>query len=129
MVLWVQVYGATRSPPPAPATSKTLVTGGWRCGFGDGTGAWCLSETPTPTSSEQPPTHPLRIGFFLRMVATVYTRPPDGSIPPCRLGVPVSTWLVAHLTAGTSLAVLRMIAGPLSANTLDGLLPFATNSQ
>ena len=39
-----------------------------------------------------------------------------------------STWLLAHLTAGTSLAVLRMIAGPLSANTLDGLLPFATNS-
>ena len=24
--------------------------------------------------------------------------------------------------------MLRMIAGPLSANTLDGLLPFATNS-
>ena len=39
-----------------------------------------------------------------------------------------STWLLAHLTAGTPLAVLRMIAGPLSANTLDGLLPFATNS-
>ena len=33
-----------------------------------------------------------------------------------------STWLVAHLTAGTPLGVLRMIAGPLSANTLDGLL-------
>ena len=39
-----------------------------------------------------------------------------------------STWLLAHLTVGTPLAVLRMIAGPLSANTLDGLLPFATNS-
>ena len=39
-----------------------------------------------------------------------------------------STWLVAHLTAGTPLGVLRMIAGPLSATTLDGLLPFATNS-
>ena len=33
-----------------------------------------------------------------------------------------STWLVAHLTAGTPLGVLRMIGGPLSANTLDGLL-------
>ena len=37
-----------------------------------------------------------------------------------------STWLVAHMTAGTSLAVLRMIAGPLSANTLDGLLGYVT---
>ena len=39
-----------------------------------------------------------------------------------------STWLVAHLTAGTPLGVLRMISGPLSATTLNGLLPFATNS-
>ena len=35
---------------------------------------------------------------------------------------------MAHLTAGTPLGVLRMIAGPLSATTLDGLMPFATNS-
>ena len=33
-----------------------------------------------------------------------------------------STWLAAHMTAGTPLAMLRQIAGPLSANTLDGLL-------
>ena len=39
-----------------------------------------------------------------------------------------STWLLAHLTAGTPLGVLRMIAGPLSATTLNGLLPFTTNS-
>ena len=29
---------------------------------------------------------------------------------------------MAHLTAGTPLGVLRKIGGPLSANTLDGLL-------
>ena len=39
-----------------------------------------------------------------------------------------STWLVAHLTAGTPLGVLRMISGPLSATTLNGLLPFATDA-
>ena len=33
-----------------------------------------------------------------------------------------STWLSAHLVAGTPLAVLRVIAGPLSLNTLAGLL-------
>lgn len=33
-----------------------------------------------------------------------------------------STWLHAHLVAGTSLPALRRIAGPLSANTLDMLL-------
>ena len=48
---------------------------------------------------------------------------PRLSLPRAR-----STWLVAHLLAGTSLAVLHKIAGPLSANTLDGLLPFATNT-
>ena len=39
-----------------------------------------------------------------------------------------STWLVAHLLAGTSLAVLHKIAGPLSTNTLDGLLDHTTDS-
>ena len=33
-----------------------------------------------------------------------------------------STWLVAHITAGTPLPVLRRVAGPLSLNTLNGLL-------
>ena len=33
-----------------------------------------------------------------------------------------STWILAHLTAGTPLAALRQVAGPLSMNTLDGLL-------
>lgn len=33
-----------------------------------------------------------------------------------------STWLRAHLVAGTPLAALRVIAGPLSLNTLDFLL-------
>ena len=33
-----------------------------------------------------------------------------------------ATWLCAHLAAGTPLVALRRIAGPLSANTLDGLL-------
>ncbi len=38
-----------------------------------------------------------------------------------------STWLVAHMVAGTPLAVLRRVAGPLSANTLDGLLDYTTD--
>ena len=33
-----------------------------------------------------------------------------------------STWLQAHLKAGTPLAALRVIAGPLSMGTLDALL-------
>ena len=33
-----------------------------------------------------------------------------------------STWLTAHLVAGTPLAALRVIAGPLSLNTLTSLL-------
>ena len=33
-----------------------------------------------------------------------------------------STWLQAHLAAGTSLPALCVIAGPLSMNTLDGLI-------
>ncbi len=33
-----------------------------------------------------------------------------------------STWLAAHLAARTPLAVLRVLAGPLSANTLDALV-------
>ena len=33
-----------------------------------------------------------------------------------------STWLQAHLFAGTPLAALRRVAGPLSANTLDVLI-------
>ncbi len=33
-----------------------------------------------------------------------------------------STWILAHLTAGTPLAALRQVAGRLSANTVDGLL-------
>lgn len=32
------------------------------------------------------------------------------------------TWLRAHLVAGTDLAVLRVIAGPVSANTLSDLI-------
>ncbi|MDE0231077.1 MAG: hypothetical protein OXI56_01310 [bacterium] len=39
-----------------------------------------------------------------------------------------STWLTAHLVAGTPLALLRKVAGPLSANTLDGLLGYAAAS-
>ena len=54
---------------------------------------------------------------------TVSKLEPRLSLPRAR-----STWLLAHLLAGTSLAVLHKIAGPLSTNTLDGLLPFATNS-
>ena len=33
-----------------------------------------------------------------------------------------STWLLAHLAAGTPLPALKQIAGPVSMNTLDGLL-------
>ena len=33
-----------------------------------------------------------------------------------------ATWLTAHLEAGTPLPVLREVAGPLSAATLDDLL-------
>ena len=33
-----------------------------------------------------------------------------------------STWLAAHIKAGTPLAALRIIAGPVGAQTLDGLV-------
>ena len=39
-----------------------------------------------------------------------------------------STWLQAHLVAGTPLAALRRVAGPISANTLDALLQDAAAS-
>ena len=39
-----------------------------------------------------------------------------------------STWLRAHLVAGTPLAALRVIAGPLSLNTLAGLLGSASEA-
>ena len=39
-----------------------------------------------------------------------------------------STWLVAHLDAGTSLLVLRRIAGSLSMNTLDALMRNTTDT-
>ena len=39
-----------------------------------------------------------------------------------------ATWLTAHLTAGTPLAALKIIAGPLSVNTLDGLVDAATET-
>ena len=39
-----------------------------------------------------------------------------------------STWLQAHLVAGTPLAALRRVAGPISANTLDTLLKEAAAS-
>ena len=38
-----------------------------------------------------------------------------------------STWLTAHLEAGTSLPVLREVAGPLAAATLDDLLGATTD--
>ena len=38
-----------------------------------------------------------------------------------------STWLLAHLVAGTSLPALRWLAGSLSANTLAELLPEAAD--
>ena len=38
-----------------------------------------------------------------------------------------STWLQAHLVAGTSLAAFRWLAGPISANTLEVLLPEAAD--
>ena len=39
-----------------------------------------------------------------------------------------TTWLTAHLMAPTPLAALRVIAGPLSANTLDYLVAAAVDS-
>ena len=39
-----------------------------------------------------------------------------------------STWLVAHLIAGTPLGVLRSISGPLALSTLNELLPFAADA-
>ena len=39
-----------------------------------------------------------------------------------------STWLTAHLEAGTRLAALRVIAGPLSMGTLDALIGPASES-
>ena len=38
-----------------------------------------------------------------------------------------STWLLAHLKAGTPIPALRAIAGPLSMNTLDALCSFAVD--
>jgi hypothetical protein len=40
-----------------------------------------------------------------------------------------STWLAAHMAANTPLAVLRQVAGPLSLNTLDGLLDHTVTSM
>ena len=37
-----------------------------------------------------------------------------------------STWITAHLLAGTPLAALRTIAGPLGGNTLAGLMEAAS---
>lgn len=37
-----------------------------------------------------------------------------------------STWLKAHLLAGTSLPAIRRMAGPLSMNTLTDLVNYAT---
>ena len=39
-----------------------------------------------------------------------------------------STWLAAHLVSGTPLAMLRRVAGPLSLNTLDGLVEHVVTS-
>ena len=39
-----------------------------------------------------------------------------------------STWLAAHLNAETPLSVLREVAGPLSTNTLDGILAYTINT-
>ena len=39
-----------------------------------------------------------------------------------------STWLVAHLTAGTPLGAMLKISGPLATSTLDELLPFASDA-
>ncbi|MDE0352057.1 MAG: hypothetical protein OXM57_05160 [bacterium] len=39
-----------------------------------------------------------------------------------------STWLVAHIQAGTPLPVLKQVAGRLSMNTLDGLLGHIENT-
>ena len=39
-----------------------------------------------------------------------------------------STWLVAHLTAGTPLGAMLNISGPLATSTLDELLPFAADA-
>ena len=47
---------------------------------------------------------------------------------PLRLSRARATWLTAHLTACTPLAVLRIIAGPLSMSTLDGLVDAATET-
>ena len=52
--------------------------------------------------------------------------PVSGS--PLGLSRARATWLTAHLTAGTPLAVLKVIAGPLSMNTLDGLVDAATET-
>ena len=50
---------------------------------------WCLSEPTTPTSSEQPPTHPPLPGLYRRMLATSCTPPSQGSNPACHCDVPV----------------------------------------
>ena len=47
---------------------------------------------------------------------------------PLRLSRARATWLTAHLTACTPLAVLRIVAGPLSMSTLDGLVDAATET-
>ena len=56
---------------------------------GNGTPDWCQSEPTTPTSPEQPPTHPPQIGLYRRMLATSCTTPSQNSNPACHCRVPV----------------------------------------
>ena len=56
---------------------------------------WCQSEPTTPTSPEQPPTHPPQIGLYRRMLATSCTTPSQNSNPACHCRGPVQRgyWL------------------------------------
>lgn len=104
---------------------STSVTPGWVYGSGADIRVWSRSDTPTPPLVTEAinlvgdgrfvrATHRTAVYVLCRQVAVGDL---DLSVRRAR-----STWLAAHLHASTSLAALRRIAGPLSGDTLTGLL-------
>ena len=104
----------------------------WWYGSEATTPVWCRSAPPTRTwpaqqrvfippigSSQATTAHAVHV--VTRRLGPVNTQ--GLSLRRAR-----STWLSAHLVAGTPLASLRRVAGPLSSNTLDGLLGYANAS-
>ena len=96
------------------------------CGFGVGIRVWCRYGAITPGWSPKRWVWSAKEGSYRASHRTaVYALCRQvgfgghGSLSVRRAR---STWLVAHLHAATSLAALRQIAGPVSGDTLTGLL-------